>query len=74
MTSKMRKPLMNLSGIPPELAKILRPVKETLEMLTGAKAGMAELKGLEHRASNEQIVSKLNEVIRRLNASGGDHV
>lgn len=68
-----KKPTIILSGIPFNLASALRPVKTCLEMLTGAAPGMAEIKGLPKTASQEEIINKLNEVIRRLNASGDDH-
>lgn len=73
-TSKIRKPSIVIVGVPQEIARALQPVKTILEMITGATGNAPELKGLKPTASNEQIVSKLNEVIRRLNASGGDHV
>lgn len=69
-----RKPQVNLSGIDPKLADVLRPIKTTLDMLTGAVSIDKEIKGLHADATNAQIVEKLNEIIRRLNASGGDHV
>lgn len=74
MAKDARKPTVTLTGIPFDIANALRPVKTTLEMLTGSVNINNELKGLKADATNEQIVAKLNEVIRRLNASGGDHV
>lgn len=74
MAKDARKPTVTLTGIPFDIANALRPVKTTLEMLTGSVNINNELKGLKSNATNEQIVAKLNEVIRRLNASGGDHV
>lgn len=71
---KVRKPSVILSGISFEVANVLRPVKETLEILTGSMRGSSELKGLKADASNKEVVDKLNEIIRRLNASGDDHV
>ena len=69
-----RKPTVILTGIPYETAQALRPVKTTLDMLTGAVNINNELRGLKKGATNDQIVEKINEIIRRLNASGGDHV
>lgn len=71
---KIRKPSVNIVGVPFEIARVLRPVKETLEIITGATSGQSELKGLPSKASNEEVIAKVNEIIRRLNASGGDHV
>ena len=73
MTSNVRKPSIILAGTTPALANTLRPIKETLELITGA-GRLSELKGLSREATQAEIISKLNEVIRRLNASGGDHV
>ena len=72
--SSGRKPSVILTGIPYETARVLRPVKTTLDMITGAVNINNELVGLKKVASNDEIVEKINEIIRRLNASGGDHV
>ena len=74
MTSNVRKPSVNIAGVPQEVARALQPVKTTLELLTGTAGGIKELKGLKHTATNAEIILKINEIIRRLNASGGDHV
>ena len=63
-----------MTGIPFNIAQVLRPVKQTLDMLTGAVSVNDELKGLKKGATNDEMVEKINEIIRRLNASGGDHV
>ena len=63
-----RKPNINTSGLDPRLAKVMEPVKQSIDMLTGARLG--ELKGLSKDAGNETIVAKINEIIARLNASG----
>lgn len=69
-----RKPSVILTGIPYETARVLRPVKTTLDMITGAVNINNELRGLKKGASTDEVVEKINEIIRRLNASGGDHV
>lgn len=71
---KVRKPSVILSGISFDVANVLRPIKETLEILTGSTRGSSELKGLKPTATDKEVVDKLNEIIRRLNASGDDHV
>lgn len=71
---RVRKPNVIIVGIPQEIARVLQPVKETLEILTGATRGSSEIKGLRKSSTNEEIINKVNELIRRLNASGGDHV
>ena len=69
-----RKPSVVLTGVSFETAQVLRPVKQTLDMLTGAVSGSNELVGLKKGATADEMVEKINEIIRRLNASGGDHV
>lgn len=69
-----RKPSVVLTGIPYEVARALRPVKTTLDMMTGAVSINNELRGLKKGATNDEMIEKINEIIRRLNASGGDHV
>lgn len=63
-----RKPIISTMGMPMELAWFLKPVKENIEMVTGARGG--ELKGLPASASNEDIIKKVNEIIARINVSG----
>lgn len=65
-----RKPSITTSGLPPQLAKALEPVKQSIEMITGARAGISEVKGLSSGASLEDVVKKVNEIIARINASG----
>lgn len=67
----MRKPTITTVGFSAELAKALEPVKQSVEMITGARVGMPELKGLPKTATLEQVIARLNDVIARLNASGG---
>ena len=50
----------------------MEPVKQSIDMLTGARLG--ELKGLPRGASSEDIRVKINEIVARLNASGRDNV
>ncbi len=66
----IRKPTITTAGYSRELATALEPVKQTVEMITGARVGMTEIKGLPATATLEQVVRRLNEVIARLNASG----
>ena len=69
-----RKPTITTSGIDPQIARILEPVKQSIEMLTGVRSGLKELDGLPREASLTEAVAKINEIIARLNASGTNHV
>lgn len=63
-----RKPVISTMGMPAELAWFLKPVKENIEMVTGARGG--ELKGLKSEATQDEIIKKVNELIARINVSG----
>ena len=72
--SEPRKPTITTAGLDPTAARVLEPVRQTIEMLTGARAGIKELKGLPREASLDDAVGKINEIIARLNASGTNNV
>lgn len=65
-----RKPTIVTVGLKPELAKALEPVKQSVEMLTGARVGTPELFGLPQKSSGIALIGKVNEIVARLNASG----
>ena len=69
-----RKPTITTSGIDPQISRVLEPVKQSIEMLTGGRSNVKELVGLKTDAKLEDVIMKVNEVIARLNASGTDHV
>jgi hypothetical protein len=48
--------------------RVLRPVKETLDILTGARSG--ELAELPTTATLDDVIAKVNALINRLNRSG----
>lgn len=66
----IRKPTITTAGLSSELAKALEPVKQSVEMITGARIGMKEIAGLPQSTSARALVGKINEIIARLNASG----
>lgn len=70
MAVEPRKPVITTSGMPANMARFLEPVKQAIEMITGARSGIREIKGLEKSATSEEIIEKVNELARRLNASG----
>lgn len=65
----LRKPgIPSIQSIPAEIAVVLRPMKENIELLTGARGGA--IVQLQVNATTVQIVSKINEIIARLNQAG----
>lgn len=68
--SEPRKPVVTTAGLDPYLARALEPVKQTLEMLTGARSGLRELKGVPKDATAEELAEAINSIVARLNASG----
>ena len=62
-------------GIPPvnlpdrTLNQAISAMKENIEIITGARLGVGEIVILEPTATTAQIISKINEVITRLNVS-----
>lgn len=53
-----------------QLNTVVNAIKENIEILTGSRIGVGEIKQLGTPATNDQIVAKLNEIIKRLNVSG----
>ena len=53
-----------MSGFPRDLARVLEPVKENIDQLRGNVGD--KIVSLESTASNDAIISKINEIITRL--------
>lgn len=66
-----RKPTMDVSGVPQNIRVPLMAVKETIEIITGARSGIKEIKGLNEDATLKDVINKVNDILRRINASGG---
>ena len=62
-------------GIPPvstpdrTLNQAISALKENIEIITGARLGVGEIKLLAAPATNDDLVAKINEIITRLNVS-----
>jgi tripartite-type tricarboxylate transporter receptor subunit TctC len=52
------------------LNQMLSAMRENLGIITGAIQGIGEIDQLSSTATTAQIISKINEIIKRLNASG----
>lgn len=57
-----------------QLAKSMETVKQAVEMITGARPGMRELRGLGKGATQEEVIACINSIVARINASGKDNV
>jgi len=63
----MKKPAIPaVSADDPKVAALLRPIKENIEIMNGVRAG--SLTKVSTTATLSDVISKLNEVINRLNA------
>lgn len=67
---EVRKPTISIFGLSPELARALTPIKLSLDLITGRGTKEREIKGLKDSATNAEIIAKINEICRRINASG----
>lgn len=64
----LKKPAIPATGaLPQAFAAILGPIKANIDYLTGRTTG--EIVPLATTATTAQIISKVNEIIARLNAS-----
>ena len=52
------------------LNNVVSALKENIEIITGSRIGVGEIRSLGAPATNDQIVAKINEIIARLNVSG----
>ena len=64
----MKKPsIPALQGIKDQaVLKVLTPMKENIELMTGVRGGVIE--ELPENSSLSSTISKINEIIRRLNS------
>ena len=68
MAKKPAIPVLNSSDR--TLNQVLAAVKENIEVITGARAGYRQINSLDSSASITDIISKVNEIIARLNYDG----
>jgi hypothetical protein len=52
------------------LNRAISAIKENIETISGARLGIGEIRTLNSTASLSDVISKVNEIIIRLNASG----
>lgn len=56
------------TSLPQEYARVLNPMKQVLDHLTGTRSG--EIIALPSTATTADIIAKINEIVARLNFSG----
>lgn len=66
MAKKPGIPAVNFSDT--AVSQAISAMKENIEIMTGARGG--ELGALDNSATTSQIISKINEIVARLNVSG----
>lgn len=52
------------------LNTVVNAIKENIEIINGSRLGIGEISTLPTTATTAALISKVNEIIRRLNASG----
>ena len=52
------------------LNQAVAAIKENIEIITGARIGVGEIRTLEATATLADVINKVNEVVIRINASG----
>jgi hypothetical protein len=67
----MKKPAIPATGgLPRELSQILEPIKANVELITGARPGSVSLDVLNSSASLSDVITKVNQILSRINQSG----
>jgi len=67
----MKKPAIPGTGnLPQNLAQVIEPLKANVELITGARPGSVSLTPLGTDASLSDVISKVNQILSRINQSG----
>jgi hypothetical protein len=67
----MRKPgIPGTGSLPAEISRVLEPIKQNVEMITGARPGSEALPTLATTATLEEVIAKVNALISRVDQSG----
>lgn len=53
----------SLGAIPPEIKKVLEPIKENIEELRATRGNSVKIEKLPETASNLDIINKINEIL-----------
>jgi hypothetical protein len=67
----MKKPsIPATNSLPPELGRIIEPLKANVEIITGSRPGSVALSPLPAAATLPQVVTQLNLILSRIQQSG----
>jgi hypothetical protein len=67
----MKKPsIPATNNLPPEIARVIEPIKANVELMTGARPGSVSLQALDSAATLTDAVTKINQILSRINQSG----
>jgi hypothetical protein len=56
--------------LPPDLVRILEPIKQNLEIITGARPGVLPIAPLPSDAQLPAVIAKVNEIVSRISQNG----
>lgn len=67
----MRKPAIPpTSGLALEIARVVEPMKQNIEMVTGARPGAVSISPLPATATLADCITQLNKILSRIEHSG----
>jgi hypothetical protein len=67
----MRKPAIPVtSSLPLDIAQVVEPLKQNVELITGARPGSTALSPLATTASLSDVITQVNLILSRINRSG----
>jgi hypothetical protein len=67
----MKKPAIpGTASLPSQMAQIIEPIKANVELITGARPGSIEVTALASNASLSDVITKVNQILSRINQSG----
>lgn len=67
----MRKPAIPVtSSLPLDIAQVVEPLKQNVELITGARPGSTALSPLASTATLADVITQVNLILSRINRSG----
>lgn len=58
------------SNLPQNIAQVIEPLKINVELITGSRPGSIELPDLSTSASLAEVITKVNQILSRINQNG----